>query len=116
MVQILVTKPGALNAEDREALRQAGVVAVEAESPSDVKIIAASGAELSGSAMLYAAMRALNTNETFTTGAREAFAKAIMAELQTERDILRGDLVKAQPRGPGGKFSKNTIAQPESPS
>lgn len=106
MTQILITRPGVLGEEDRAALRQAGVIAVEAESPSDVKLISASGEELSGSAMFYAAMRALNTSSTYASGAREAFASAIMAELQTERDILRGDLVKAQPRAPSGKFAK----------
>jgi hypothetical protein len=85
MSEILITKPGALNQRDRALLRKSGVVCIEADSPTDVKLIAASGAEVSAGNMLFAALKALNTNG-YTSDAREAFLKALVAGLELARE------------------------------
>lgn len=80
MSQILVTKPGVLNQRDRAALRKAGVVCVEADDPSDVKLITADGAEMRSGDLFLAAMRGAN----YDASSRSAFTKALanLAELR----------------------------------
>jgi hypothetical protein len=64
-----------LNQRDKAALRKAGVVCVEAENPADVKLIEASGSEVSGGDMLFAALKGLNLGDAY--GPRAAFVKAL---------------------------------------
>jgi hypothetical protein len=84
MAEILITKPGALNQRDRKVLRDAGVVVVEAESPSDVKLIAASGAEVSAGNMLFAALKALSGGG-YTYEARAVFTDALVKGMELAR-------------------------------
>ena len=58
MAEILVTKPGILNARDKATLRKSGVVVVESEDPSSVKLIKTEGQELSGNDLAWAAISA----------------------------------------------------------
>jgi len=89
MAQILVTKPGVLNRHDKAKLSKAGVVCVEAADPSDVKLIQATGAELSASGMMLAAMRAMaRTDLTNPNSVRQAFVEQMLAEM--ERDQSEG--------------------------
>ncbi|WP_414902495.1 hypothetical protein ACMT1E_04495 [Sphingomonas flavalba] len=59
MSQILVTKPGAITAADRKALRAVDIVAIEVDDPSDVRLLSPEGAELSGNDMAFAAIAAI---------------------------------------------------------
>jgi len=74
-----VTKPDTLNQRDKAALRRAGVVVVEADNPSDVKLIQANGAELSSGDMLYAAISAI-AKDRYTDNVAQALPK-IMAQM-----------------------------------
>lgn len=60
MAEILVTKPGVLNQRDKALLRKNGVVVVEAESPSDVKLVSPDRGEISAGGMLLACLRAIS--------------------------------------------------------
>ena len=82
MTQILVTKPDTLNQRDKAALRRAGVVVIEADNPSDVKLIQANGAELSGGDMLYAAISAI-AKDQYTGNVAQTFPK-IMAQMMKD--------------------------------
>lgn len=84
MTQILVTKPGTLNQRDRASLRRAGVVVVEADDLSQVKLIQPSGNELPAHDMLFAAMQAINATG-YAADARDAFAKAVLEQMESLR-------------------------------
>jgi hypothetical protein len=56
--EILLTPPGAVTPEDREALRAVGVIVVETEDPHACQFLR-SGEVISSSDMLWAAMDAL---------------------------------------------------------
>lgn len=85
MAEILVTKPGALTQRDRSLLRRNGVVVVEADSPSDVKLIAASGAEVSPDNMLFAALKAINSDR-YSGNVRDAFVAGLVAAMELARE------------------------------
>jgi hypothetical protein len=85
MAEILIAKPGALNQRDRALLRKNGVVCIEAENPSDVKLIAASGAEVSAGSMLFAALKALH-GDGYRSDARTAFVKALTEAMELARE------------------------------
>lgn len=85
MAEILITKPGALNQRDRALLRRNGVVIVEAESPSDVKLIAASGAEVSAGNMLFAALSALKSDQ-YSDNTNQVFVRALVAAMEAARE------------------------------
>jgi len=89
MAQILVTKPGALNQRDRAALRRAGVVCVEADDPSSVKLIQPGGAELGGSDLLLAAMRAIS-KDRYSSNVAEVFPRLMTQMLEEARAELGG--------------------------
>jgi hypothetical protein len=80
--QILVTKPGVLNARDRAALRKAGVVTVEADNPNEVRLIQAEAPALSGDEMLHAAIACLN-GDGYRADARAAFVKVLTNHIET---------------------------------
>jgi hypothetical protein len=91
MTQILVTKPGTLNRYDKAKLSKAGIVCVEAAEPADVKLIAATGAELSAGGMMIAAMRALaRTDLANPSQVRHAFVEQILAEMEREQSERTG--------------------------
>lgn len=84
MPQILVTKPGVLSKNDKAKLRRAEIVAIEADRPEDVKLMAVSGAELGANDMLFAAMKALSGGGN-CWDIREAFTKALLAQMGEDR-------------------------------
>lgn len=63
MAEILVTKPGVLNQRDKSALRKSGVVVVEADNPTDVKLVSTDRGEITASGMLLACLRAISKDE-----------------------------------------------------
>ena len=93
MTQILVVKPGTLTVADRKALRTIGVVVVQAEDTSSVKLIDPAGPDLHGNDMLYAAMSAL-CGDGYRTDAREEFF-AHAAKLMKS---ARGDHIREERR------------------
>ena len=80
---ILFAKPGAVQAEDRQALREIGVIVVEVESFDDVKLVRpeASHSELPHGELLRAAGLALKDHPY----AREAFGNVVAQMLAEER-------------------------------
>jgi hypothetical protein len=58
MAEILIVKPNVLSADDKAALRDVGVVAIEVEQPDEVRFVRAEQ-ELDGGDLALAAMKAL---------------------------------------------------------
>lgn len=85
MAEILITKPGALNGRDRSTLRKAGVVVVEAESPADVKLISAAGAEVSAGDMLFAALQAIHSDK-YSDNTHQVFVRGLVAAMEAARE------------------------------
>lgn len=84
MMKLIVTKPGTLKAADKSALRKAGIVCVEAENPSDVRMIDVDFVEISASGMLLAAMRAI-VKDRYTDNVAQKFPALLLAALEAER-------------------------------
>jgi hypothetical protein len=82
MAQILVTKPGVLDSRDKSKLRRAGIVTVEADNPSDVKLIDPAGGEIGHEGLLYAALKAINAD---TYSVRSVFARVMLDEMERVR-------------------------------
>lgn len=78
-IAILFAKPGAVQAADREALREVGVIVVEVENLSDVRLVRAEApqSELPHGDLLRAAGLALK--DEFS--AREAFGRIVATML-----------------------------------
>jgi hypothetical protein len=68
-VTLLPVKPGTLSAKDKAALSKAGVVVIEHEDPSSIRLLKP-GCELSSTELLVAAMRGVMRDN----GAKIAFA------------------------------------------
>lgn len=81
MTKVLVVKPGTLISADKRKLRNAGVVAVEAEHPEDVRLLSTEGPPMDGDELLFAAVRAINTSST----AKGAFAEEMLDALNRAR-------------------------------
>jgi hypothetical protein len=77
---ILFVKPKAISQRDKKLLRDAGVIVVEIDNPSDVKFTRA-GTEISGSAMLLAAAKAIPQSDFCKKAFAEAMCEAINLEL-----------------------------------
>ena len=86
MTQILVTKPGALTAADRKILRRSGVVCIEADHPSEVRLIGAEGPPMDGNDLAFAALKALadEPGGNYVSSARDRFAR-IMSDILSDR-------------------------------
>jgi hypothetical protein len=79
VTQVLVTKPGTLDATDKRMLRKAGVVTVEAAKPEDVRLLSVEGPAMGGGDLLFAAMTALARNpEHAVRYAQDDFVKTIV--------------------------------------
>ena len=76
---LLVLKPGAISLEDKEVATRAGIIVIEVDDPSSVRLLKAN-AEISGSDMLRAAMKALYEGDSID-GARRHFALNIAATI-----------------------------------
>lgn len=63
-VSLLVAKPGTLSPPDRDALRAAGVVVIEAKRPQDVRFLRA-GVEVDAGQMLRAAIKAIAETKSY---------------------------------------------------
>ncbi len=89
--QILVVKPGSLSEPDRELLRSAGVVCVEAEDPDSVRLILPQGPALGGDELLYAAMRAIRAHGDRSTKSEFSDIVAELIEHHFHQKKRRGD-------------------------
>lgn len=92
---LLVVRPGTITQKDRAALRKVGVVVVEHERPEEVKFLRPH-ADLSGSALLLASMKALS-RDGMTNGyinelgkAKMLFANEIARMLQEQAGEAEG--------------------------
>lgn len=88
---ILFVKPKAIKAGDKTALRRAGVIVIEVANPADMRFVRAH-AELTGSEMLTAAMKAISENQ-YSYAAKTKFAEMIIEAFlaKTHQDVLKGD-------------------------
>lgn len=76
---LLPVKPGTLTKQDKATIRKAGVIVVEHENPTELRLIKPS-AEIGSSDLLRCAMQALAADRGYgATGAaqRETFAKLV---------------------------------------
>lgn len=82
---LMLVKPGAVSAEDKTALRDAGVIVVEVEDPSAVRFMRA-GYELPTTALLGAAVEAIIKSGGSTVQRfGEGVGAAILAQLKVDR-------------------------------
>jgi hypothetical protein len=84
---VLVTKPKALTPSDKGLLRKAGIICVESDDPSSVRFLSAESPPLGGNDLLYAAMAALSTVDSYSTGKhqREVFATQVALLVKATR-------------------------------
>jgi hypothetical protein len=75
---ILPVKPGTISAEDKAALREIGVLVIEHEHPSEIRILRPFS-EIEGGDLLLAAMRGVMAEDG---KARYAFSKAVLETLE----------------------------------
>lgn len=81
---LLFVKPGALSQDAKDAIKEIGVTAIEIDSPLEVKFVRA-GQELSGSAMLTCAMKAILSQKTgYSSNVTEEFGHAIAEAILSE--------------------------------
>ena len=78
-VSILPAKPGSISEESKTALREVGVIVIEHENPSELRLISPN-TEVPASAMLACAMEAMN-GPLGDNNVRSAFTKALGAEI-----------------------------------
>ena len=87
MTQILVTKHGILSKADKAKLRRSGVVTVEADDPSQVKLIQPN-VELSAGDMAWAAMAAIVSNGSDFT--KRDLARNLLQCIEATRSLTTG--------------------------
>ncbi len=91
---ILFVKPGAVKDIDKRRLSQAGVIVVEVEDPSSIKLVRA-GYELPATALMAAAAKAIKeSSATYGLSADTAFGRAVSAAM-----IAAYTAAKAGPNG-----------------
>ena len=81
LAQVIVFPRGQLSAKDKERLTKAGVIAVEADSPSDVHMLMPEFPTVGGNAMLMAAMEAISGSQG-DFNVRSAFVKAMFERMR----------------------------------
>jgi len=77
-MNVLVTKPNTLTAEDKAALREAGIVVVEAKRPDDVRLLDPAGPSMKPDDLFYSALQALAQSSTYNTPC-DKFVKCLAA-------------------------------------
>lgn len=79
-VAVLALKPGQLDAVDRRALRNAGIVVIEVDNPEAVRFMRPA-AEISSTEMLAIALRAIKNSGSFAAQyLGEELVKAVLAK------------------------------------
>ncbi|ULQ45835.1 hypothetical protein JN531_012065 [Flagellatimonas centrodinii] len=94
---LLPVKPGTLSPQDRETLREAGVIVIEHEHPEELRLLRAS-TELSASEMLECAAKALlHHGDHYNRGhdQRQMFAK-LLCEAIVDNSIDQGAAMERQ--------------------
>ena len=90
MAEIFVCKPGAISAEDRSALREAGVVVVELDDPNEFRQVRAHP-ELSSGDILTAALTALSPESdggaSSATRNRSEFVRLLAKAGRSRHDV-----------------------------
>jgi len=86
---IMPVKPGSLNADDKKALSDAGIIVIEHPEPETVRLLRPA-AELSGSQMLLAAMRALTLQGYGESSMRAHFTTQIAKMLEPKQEVSNG--------------------------
>lgn len=80
---ILFVKPQSINADDKDALKVAGVIVVEIDDPSSARLVRAC-ADISSSALLRAAVDAIRAHSSMTESVRSLFGNAVCAAIISE--------------------------------
>ena len=83
-IALLPVKSGTISAEDKAALREAGVVVVEHEAPETLRLLMPM-AEVGASDLLGAAMFALVDSGDASTAAQAAFTQHVGALIRAKR-------------------------------
>lgn len=76
---IMFVKPGAVSADDRATLLEAGIIVVQIDDPQAVKLVRA-GVEVEAGALLNAAARAIKESEH----SQKAFAIAVANAIELQ--------------------------------
>ncbi len=76
---ILFVKPAAISAEDKQTLRDAGIIVIEIKNLSDAKFVRPHS-DLDGSDLLRAAAKAISES-SYNVSAKEAFGRAMCAAI-----------------------------------
>jgi hypothetical protein len=84
---ILFVKPKAISAEDKNTLKEAGVIVIEIKNLSDAKFVRPYS-ELDGSELLRAAAKAISESN-YTVSAKEAFGRALCAAITATGRVER---------------------------
>jgi len=79
---IMPVRPGAITPGAKRKLEKAGVIVVECDNPQDIRIVRP-WAELNGSDLLIAAMRAIGS-ESISHGVRDALFKQLLQALEAK--------------------------------
>lgn len=80
---ILPVKPGSLNKRDKSALRKAGVIVIEHDDPSSIRLLRPA-VEIDSSDLLRCAMRALVSDSSWGRNQRETFAKLVAESVNSK--------------------------------
>lgn len=105
---ILVVHPGALEAELRAAMAEAGVLVVEAANPDDVRLLMPEPTALSGSDMVYAAVSVI-AEASNSSHVAHFFVNRLASLMKANREadkLAKNPTIKQPMRGPGGRFVK----------
>ena len=81
LAQVIVFPRGQLSAKDKERLAKAGVIAIEADNPSDVHMLMPEAPMIGANSMLMAAMEAMCGNDGFGH-VRSAFTQRLHERLK----------------------------------
>lgn len=97
MAEIFVCKPGAISAEDRTALREAGVVVVELDNPADFRMVRAQP-ELNAGDILTAALAGLSP-ESDGASSSASRNRSEFVRLLARAALLRNNVPTPEPKG-----------------
>lgn len=83
--QIIVFPRGQLSAKDKERLTKAGVIAIEADDPSAVRMLMPEAPLIGSNSMLMAALEAISGSEG-SYAVRSAFVRALFERMKKAED------------------------------
>lgn len=93
MAHVLAVKPGGLKLAQRKLLEKHGVVVIEMDDPSDLRIVRVESAEIDANALTWAAIAAIDdaglpaVAQKFAANLRAVVARKMKAQTQSEQGV-----------------------------